>query len=186
MIMQTPLQVTFRGTDDPTGAMTAKINEHIEKLDAQQAGVIGCQVTVEAPHHTHHKGNLYQVRINLTVPGHQFTVVSEPKHNHAHEDVYVCIRDAFDAMLRQLHSFREIQQGDVKTHATLPLATVSVLVPEKDYGRMVSEDGHDIYFHRNSVANSRFDALKIGSTLEYEMEMGDKGLQATYAKVIAI
>jgi len=48
----------------------------------------------------------------LTVPG------AELVANHTqHEDVYVAIRDAFDAMSRQLEDYARKQRGEVKTHA---------------------------------------------------------------------
>ncbi len=182
--MQIPLQITFRESLDPTGAIRARIHEQVEKLDAFHKNIIGCQVVVESPHHNHHRGNLYQVRVNLSVPGHQFVATSESKHDHAHEDVYVAVRDAFDALERQLESLTRIQHGDAKTHMVLPQGEVSVLFSEDDYGRITTTDGHDIYFHRNSVANGDFAKLKIGTRVAYEYEMGDDGLQATYVKVL--
>lgn len=183
--MQTPLQITFREATDPTGAIRARIEEHVEKLDSFHKNIIGCQVVVESPHHNHHKGNLYQVRINLSVPGHKFVASSEAKHDHAHEDVYVAVRDAFEAITRQLESLTHIQRGNVKVHIALPEGTVTVLFPENDCGRILTQDGHDIYFHRNSLTHDNFDTLKVGALVAYESEMGDDGLQATYVKILA-
>jgi hypothetical protein len=42
------------------------------------------------------------VRIDLTVPGAELVVSRDPELDHGHEDVYVAIRDAFDAARRQL------------------------------------------------------------------------------------
>lgn len=182
--MQKPLQITFRGSNDPTGAIHKFIEEHAEKLDTFHKNIIGCQVVVESPHHHHHKGNLYQVRVNLSVPGHKFVASSESKNDHAHEDVYVAVRDAFEAINRQLESITHIQRGDVKVHIALPEGSVSILFPENDCGRLVTPDGQDIYFHRNSLQNGDFDRLKIGTLVAYEAEMGDDGLQATYVKIL--
>jgi cold shock CspA family protein/ribosome-associated translation inhibitor RaiA len=183
--MQTPLQITFRGTSDPSGAIHTNIQEHVEKLDSFHKNIIGCQVVVESPHHSHHKGNLYQVRVNLSVPGHKFVASSESKHNHSHEDVYVAVRDAFESINRQLESITHIQRGDVKVHIALPEGNVSVLYPENNNGRIVTADGHDIYFHRNTLNNGDFDKLKVGTLVAYEAEMGDDGLQATFVKILA-
>lgn len=183
--MQIPLQITFRDSSDPTGAIHASIHEHVEKLNNFHKNIIGCQVVVEAPHHNHHKGNLYQVRINLSVPGHKLVASSESKHNHAHEDVYVAVRDAFEAITAQLDSLVHIQRGNIKVHVALPQGSISALFPESDYGRIVTPDGHDIYFHRNSLTNGDFDNLKIGTRVTYEDEMGDEGLQAVYVKILA-
>jgi ribosomal subunit interface protein len=182
--MQTPLQITFRDSSDPTGAIHAKINEYIEKIEKFHSNIIGCQVVVEAPHHNHHKGNLYQVRVNLSIPGHKFVASSESKHNHEHEDVYLAVRDAFEAIARQLDEFRHIQRGNVKVHVQMSRGTVSILFPENDCGRLLTDDGHDIYFHRNSLTEGGYDTLAVGTLVEYEAEMGDDGLQATYVKIL--
>jgi len=42
--------------------------------------------------------------------------------SHAHEDVYVAIRDAFDAAKRRLEDYACLQRGDVKRHAQPQLA----------------------------------------------------------------
>lgn len=184
--MQVPLQITFRESSDPSGAIRARIHEYVEKIDTYHKNVIGCQVVVDAPHHHQHRGNLYQVRINLSVPGHKFIASSEAKHNHAHEDVYVAVRDAFEALNRQLDTLTHVRQGQVKIHMALPQGRVSELFLAENYGRIVSDDGHDIYFHRHSLQHDDFNALEIGTLVAYEMEMGDDGLQATYVKVLTL
>jgi len=105
-----------------------------------------------------------------------------PGDNPAHEDVYVAIRDAFDAMRRQLegHTRRNQGRGPVHAaHAVHPEGTVGELYPEQDHGRIETADGRSIYFHRNSVLGDGFDGLKVGSRVAFEEEMGDEGPQAT-------
>ena len=74
-------------------------------------------VVVEAPHRHSHKGKMYHVRIDLSLPGREIVVGREPEQNHAHEDVYVAIRDAFNAAVRRLEDQTRKMRGDVKTHA---------------------------------------------------------------------
>ena len=113
--MQSPAQITFRGFPH-SDFVEAKIHEKINKLEQYYPHIMHCRVSVEAEHHHHHKGNLYDVRINMTVPEKEI-VVSQKKHDkHAHEDVYVAIRDAFDAARRQLEDYARIRRGDVKSH----------------------------------------------------------------------
>jgi len=52
------------------------------------------------------------VRIDIKVPGSEI-VVNRDKH----EDIYVALRDAFDAAKRQVEEFGRRQRGDVKRHA---------------------------------------------------------------------
>ena len=40
-------------------------------------------------------------------------------------------------------------------------------------------DGREIYFHRNSVLNGRFDRLERGAKVRFIEEMGEKGPQAS-------
>lgn len=113
--MQLPLQITFRNVP-PSEAVEAKIRERAEKLERISDNIMACRVTVETPHKHHYKGSTYQVRIDLTVPGNEIVVSRDPGLNHAHEDVYVAVRDAFDAVRRQLEDYVRQQQGKAKQH----------------------------------------------------------------------
>ena len=113
--MQKPLQINFRHMD-PSAAAEARIREEVGKLESFCDQIVGCHVTFEAPHQHHHQGKLYSVRIDVTVPGKEIVVNREHHDKHAHEDPYVAIRDAFNAMQRQLRDFVQRQRGKVKHH----------------------------------------------------------------------
>ncbi|MGO8842952.1 MAG: ribosome hibernation-promoting factor, HPF/YfiA family [Methyloceanibacter sp.] len=113
--MQVPLQISFRNMD-PSPAVEAVVREKAAKLDRYFDRIVSCDVTVEAPHHHHHRGKLYKVRIDIGVPGKDVHVNQEGAQNHAHEDVYVAIRDAFDAAVRQLEDHARRLRGEVKSH----------------------------------------------------------------------
>ncbi|HHJ39036.1 MAG TPA: ribosome-associated translation inhibitor RaiA [Methylothermaceae bacterium] len=117
--MQIPLQVTFRGIPQ-SEAMEAKIREKAEKLERYHDKIISCRVMVERTHHKHHKGDLYHVRIDLTVPNKEIVISREHHDNHAYEDAYVAIRDAFQAAARQLEEYARIQRGEVKNRNQKP------------------------------------------------------------------
>lgn len=113
--MQAPVQITFRGFPH-SDAVEAKIREKVNKLEKFYPHILHCQVVVEAEHHHHHKGNLYDIRIDLTVPDKEI-VVSQKKHDdHSHEDIYVAIRDAFNAVRRQLEDYARVRRGNIKSH----------------------------------------------------------------------
>ena len=112
---------------------------------------MACRVVVESPHARHHQGRLYQVHIDITVPGAEWVASRSADKNHAHEDVYVAIRDAFDAAKRQLQEYKRKLKNKVKTHETPAHGQVAELEPNQDYGRIQASDGRDIYFHRNSL-----------------------------------
>jgi len=113
--MQLPLQITFHNI--PTSeAVETKIRERAEKLARITDNIMACRVTVDAPHKHRHKGSTYQVRIDLNVPGNEIVVSRDPGLNHAHEDIYVTIRDAFNAVRRQLENYVRQRQGNDKQH----------------------------------------------------------------------
>lgn len=114
--MRIPLEVTFRHME-PSAAAEARIAEKVAKLEQLYDKLTRCHVIVEAPHEHHRQGKLFHVSIDLTVPGGELLVTRG--HNHqsqAHEDVYVAIRDAFDAAKRRLDDYARQKRGDVKHH----------------------------------------------------------------------
>jgi ribosome-associated translation inhibitor RaiA len=113
--MKIPLQITFRSTP-PSAAVEAHIREKADKLELFYDRIMGCRVVVDAPHRRHHKGKLYHVRVDMTVPGGELVVNREPSKKGAHEDIYVAIRDAFVAAQRQLKDYVRCHRGEVKAH----------------------------------------------------------------------
>ncbi|QSA97187.1 HPF/RaiA family ribosome-associated protein [Methylococcus sp. EFPC2] len=113
--MQVPLEIAFRGVEH-SDAVEAKIREKTAKLEQFCDNIISCKVAVEADHHHQHQGNLYHVRIDLSVPNKHIVVSRDHHDKQAHEDVYVALRDAFDAVKRQLEEHVRIQRGEVKKH----------------------------------------------------------------------
>jgi ribosomal subunit interface protein len=174
--MQTEPQVTFRGMD-PSPAIEARVREAMDKLGQFHNRITSCRVVVEAPHRRRTKGKLYTIRIDMTLPGKEIVVTREGRLNHAHEDVYVALRDAFDAARRQLENHAREQRGQTKWHEAPPHGTVSGLFP--DHGFITTADGREIYFHRNSVVGDGFESLEVGNSVRFAESVGDKGPQAS-------
>lgn len=182
--MQIPLQITFKNMA-PSPALESRIREKARKLERFSDRIAGCRVVVEAPHRRHHQGKLYQVSIDITVPPKGDLIVSrEHRRDHAHEDAYVAIRDAFDAAIRQLEDHERKIRGDTKVHE-LPLhGRVVRLLP--DYGFIETSAGLEVYFHRNSVVNDGFDALDAGTEVRLVLAENEsaQGPQATTVQPI--
>jgi len=171
-MMRLPLQITARHLS-LSEAQESTIREKAEKLNLFSDRIMACRVMVEAPHRHQNKGKLYHVRIDLTVPDRELVVKRE-----ANEDIYVAIRDAFDAMRRKLQDHARRRRGETKIHIPLPNARVSKLFLDEDYGFLLSPDGREIYFHRNSLVESQFDGLKVGTEVRFREEQGANGPQA--------
>lgn len=113
--MTVPVQVSFRGID-PSEFLEAEVRARAATLERFSDRIIACKVVLEPSGKSHHKGNIYHVRIDLTVPGKEIVVSRDPPANHAHEDMHVAIRDAFAAAKRQLEDYVRIANGNVKNH----------------------------------------------------------------------
>ena len=106
--MQLPVQISFHGLDH-SDAVEQRVREKVEKLEQFCKDIVSCRVVVEQHHkntsNQHHKGEPFHITIKLSVPGDELVVGRDPKEVHAHEDIGVAIRDAFDSMERQLKSW---------------------------------------------------------------------------------
>jgi len=181
--MQVPLEVRFHNVD-PSPAVEAAVRERMAKLERLTNHIISCRVTVEAPHKSHQQGNLFTVRVDLRYAGGEAVANRTPSANHAHEDVYVALRDAFRAVRRQLQVRARVRRGEVKPHDVPPHGTIASIDKEHGCGRIATSEGRDIYFHRNSVINASFERLGPGVEVRFAEEAGDEGPQASSVHVV--
>ena len=178
--MRLPLQITFRHMD-PSPTLEARIRQRAEELDRFFDRIMACRVVVDCRHRRHQQGNLFEVAIDLTLPGSEIVVRNEPGVNHAHEDAHVAVRDAFDAARRRLEDHARGRRGEVKSHAVPDHGRIARLFPERDCGFILSAAGEEIYFHRNSVAGGGFDRLEPGAAVRFVAQYSEsaQGPQAS-------
>ena len=113
--MELPLQISFRQME-PSPEFEAAIREKAAKLDTFASRITSCRVTVE-PVGKHRKhGHPYSVHIDVTLPGGELVATREPGDDQDHKDVAIAIRDAFEAVKRQLEDYVRRQRGAVKAH----------------------------------------------------------------------
>jgi ribosomal subunit interface protein len=181
--MKLPLQITFRGLDS-SDALEADIREKADKLDRYSPDIMSCRVVVEARHKHHQDGNLYHVRVDLTVPGREIVTSRERTLHHSHTDPYVAIGDAFDEARRQLEDYERLRRQQVKVHEVPEHGRLARLNVEEGYGFIEAADGREIYFHRNSVLRASFERLSVGQEVRFDEELGERGPQATTVRVV--
>ena len=178
--MQEPLRIAFRDMEPPLGIEEA-VRDRVAWLEGFFDRIIACSVVVEARHRHHRQGRLYHLRIELVVPGREIVIQRDPPEHHAHEDLHVAIRDAFDAARRQLQDYTREMRGDTKQHAPPAIGQISRLFP--DYGFLISESGDEIYLHRNAVLGQGFDKLEVGDKVRYVLHEGE-GMQGPQASTV--
>jgi ribosome-associated translation inhibitor RaiA len=106
-----PLQIHFLDMSR-SEAVEAKLRERVEHLSRFSTDIQKCEVWVASPHGHHRKGNLYGIRVRLTVPGEEIDIDLQP----AEDDVFVSIRESFDAARRKLEDYERRRRGKVKSH----------------------------------------------------------------------
>jgi len=176
--LQIPLEITsqhFTLHD----SLEEMIRERAQALEKFYPRLIRCHVTIEGPGNHHRTGGPYDVRIDLSVPGKELVVTRQTG-----EDVTVVLRDAFDAARRQLQDFARRQRGDTKNHEGPPEGSISKVFPDRGYGFILTEDGREVYFHRNSVLGPGFDQVKVGLRVRFAEEQGANGPQASSVTVV--
>jgi ribosomal subunit interface protein len=104
--MQDSLQITYRGME-PSAALDARIRERAARMQRFDDRITSCHVTVQAAHRHQHQGQRYEVRIQIRRPHGGELVISHGWQDPSHEDVYVAVRDAFEAAERRLEDQRD-------------------------------------------------------------------------------
>lgn len=110
--MQLPLQVIFRDMV-PLPSLEAQIRSRAAKLERFAPDLTSCHVVVEATGNQHRQGHRYVVKIDARVPGGEVCA----GQSQGNEDIAVAMRDAFDAVTRQLEDLERRRRGQVKFHA---------------------------------------------------------------------
>lgn len=174
--MQRPLQIVLRDIA-PSDALETHIREKAEKLELFYPHIIGCTATVQLAGKHKHQGKFFNVRLDVTVPGGELVI-----NRDMHEDVYVAMRDAFDAMKRRLEDYAQRQRGDTKTHEGPVYGHVARIFLD-GFGFIETPDGREFYFSRDNVVHHSFDKLEVGSEVHFLEEAAGEGLQAKRVSV---
>jgi len=179
--METPLKITFQDIES-SESIEALIREKVVKLEHLYGRITGCRVAVQRQRARGHQGHLFEIHVEVVVPGRPEIVVSrDPGRDRAHEDVRVAIRDAFDAAGRRLQDHVRRRGGITKEHEAPPHGRISQVFHTKDHGFIRATGGEDVYFHRNAVVGAEFDDLAVGTEVRYAVAEGEsaQGPQAT-------
>jgi len=103
--MKTAVQIQFHGME-ASAAIQQKALDHVGRLEKIAADIVACRVVVDLEQKHRHQGRPYGVRIDLTLPQAELVV-----NKIEDEDVYVALRDAFQAIRRQLEEIVDQRHG---------------------------------------------------------------------------
>jgi ribosome-associated translation inhibitor RaiA/cold shock CspA family protein len=181
--MDVPLEIAFHNVA-PSEAVERRIRERVARMQRYFRHVNSCRVVFEVPHRSPVNALGYHVRIETRVPDKELVVSRDPGERGAHFDPYLAVRDAFDAMDRQLEAYANKLRGETKVHPAPLQGRVRRLF--RDHGFVATNDDREIYFHRNAVVDDGFDALGEGAAVELTVVNGESpiGPQASTVRPI--
>jgi cold shock CspA family protein len=182
--MQTPVEIDFQGMEARPD-LRAAIDRQVAALEDRFGRITAGRVVLKAPGGHHRTGGLFEINIHLALPeGRVVNIGRTPQNDERHADINYALNDAFKRARRQLQDHVRKLQGQVKQHEGLPLGTVAELDPLGEFGFIETDDGREIYFHRNSVLNGGIADLALGARVSFAEEMGEKGPQASTVKLM--
>jgi len=182
--METPVEIDLQGMQGRPDVRDS-IEKHVAELERRYGRIAACRVMVKGPSGHHRTGGLYEVNIHLALPnGREVNVARTPPADERHADLSFAINDAFKHARRRLQDQVRRLQGQVKQHESQPIAAVKTIDPSGEFGFLEAADGHEVYFHRNSVLDGAFDRLAVGTHVTFAEEMGEKGPQASTVKLL--
>jgi cold shock CspA family protein/ribosome-associated translation inhibitor RaiA len=174
-----PLEIEIEGREvDILPEWREKIEEELAKLQKHTyERILHSRVTVIGTSHHRHGG--FEVHLVLTVPDQVISVIRQGDY------VLPLLVEGFKALDRRLKEYSRIRQGGVKVHEEFShKGVITKIFPDEDYGFIETPDGLEVYFHANAVKSGNFDKLVPGTMVEFGQEMGEKGPQATWVRVV--
>jgi ribosome-associated translation inhibitor RaiA len=124
--MDIPLELSFHNLE-PSDALKASVEAHVQKLEQLHDHIIGCRVAIEMPHKSQKaSGNQPDVHIVVRVPGKEIVVSKElahAGHKKSATDAYAVLDNAFAVAASRLKEYRRITHGDVKYKSGEPRGT---------------------------------------------------------------
>jgi ribosomal subunit interface protein len=175
--VERPLQITLRNVPH-SDALEAHIRERAFRLEKFHPRITGCHVVVEIPHKHKQQGNQFSVRLDVKVPGNEIVLSRELS-----DDVYVALRDVFDAARRRLENHNHRQRGEVKAHVEPGVGKVARLFPSEGYGFITTASGDEFYFGPDNVITPSFYELKEGDEVQFVADLNGDAPQAKRVSV---
>jgi cold shock CspA family protein len=182
--MQTPVEIDSQGLNvSPTAREL--VEKSVAMLEQRFGRITACRVVLKGPGEHHRMGGLYEVNIRLALPyGREVEISRTPTADERRSDLPFAINDAFKRARRRLQDQVRRMQSQVKHHEGQPVGRVARLDEFGEFGIIDAADGHEVYFHRNSVLNNAFAKVKVGTRVTYVEEAGEKGPQASTVKLL--
>lgn len=140
-------------------------------LEVRYPEMLRLHVTVS--HGRHHRRGSEEVRLVANVEGKTLRAAKQEEH------VRDAVHAAFAALTTGLERHHLARRRVTKSPGPRPQGSVKRIFRDGGYGFINYQPGRDVYFQRTALHEMNFDTLEPGTPVEFEMEEGGKGLQAS-------
>jgi len=149
----------------------AFIDARLARLGERYPKLIRVHVTLK--HGRHHQHGAEEVDVVATYPG---ATLRAAKQEGEMRDA---LHAALDSLERELAQHHEERRHFGKAPGARPGGKIVRIFTDRGYGFILTEEGEEVYFHRNALHELDFEALPLGLPVEIEIERGERGLQAS-------
>jgi cold shock CspA family protein/ribosome-associated translation inhibitor RaiA len=168
------MEIHWVGLSELDDAERTHAGERLERLAEGHKDLIDLRIT---GHKTrHHKHGEQEVRITCQARGREIVAA------RTRPDLALALNEAVDVFEREVHQLREKRRDLSRMRLPDPphLGIVDRIFQEEGYGFILTDDGDQVYFHRNAVKEGLdFDRLQEADRVALNIEPGREGPQAT-------
>ena len=147
------------------------IEHQAERLSGRYPEVLRLHVILR--HLPHHRRGTEQVTVLANVEG---TTLRADKQE---ENVRTAIHATFEALTTELERYHRERRRVTKSPGARPQGSVKRIFRDGGYGFIHYQPGRDVYFNRAALHELHFEDLEPGAPVEFELEEGAQGLQAS-------
>ena len=166
------MDLTMEGRNTPVlPEWRALVEDKLAELTEGHDDIVHARVSV-TKHPRHQRGH-EEVMMVLAVRGDVLTV------QRSGDDVEDALFQACDVMAREVKTYRDQRHHGAKSPGPRPRGVVATWFPDRGYGFIRTEGDREVYFHQRSVANHDRGVIALGTQVEFEVEEGEKGPQAS-------
>jgi ribosomal subunit interface protein len=147
------------------------IEERLARLAERYPKLVRVHVTLK--HGRHHLRGAEEVDIVATYPGATLRAAKQE------EEMRDAVHAALDALERELAAHHAGRRHFGKAPGPRSAGTIARLFSDRGYGFILTDNGEEVYFHRNALHELDFGSLSLGLPVELEIEPGQRGRQAS-------
>ncbi len=168
------MEIHWVGFKELDELVRAQVESRLEVLASGHSDLIDLRIAARSTRHHHHGDQ--EVRITCQARGKEIVAA------RTRADLGLALNEVMDVFEREVHRLREKRRDLSRMGEPTPphLGIVDRIFRDDGYGFILTDDGEQVYFHRNAVKEGvDFEQLEESDRVALNLEAGREGPQAT-------